>query len=274
MVRIFIVIALLFQPMAWGSVVKIIDIKPAAGGSADVTIQFDPSDVLSSGGVPAGSDTVAGLMFNYVYRDMGYIKETWAFSLPTTKNVSFNDYYGKSEVSWKRLAELFEAKNGRTLTVNVYSNTQSSGYKLKSITVCFGGGVNILSPIPLPNGCSNDKIPEIPNWCKVNGGSDLTFSHGTLSSDQANGHQVVKTVTISCNDPATIKLRMLTADIPMGGTVTSVVTANGNVIDTNGLLLPGGDKDKSVVLGSTLKVGSKGESGLFSGSGTLLVEIQ
>lgn len=265
MVRIcsgIVLMSLLFQSMAWGVSLKITDIRRDGTGllaTPIVIAQYDPSNI-PPGGVSSGSNSIGA----YIYYYKGPVYGEW-------RAVSGTEVYFAwfQDPTWAEISSRLVAKLGRTPTLTA-PNVRSD----QEVTVCIGGGVSRINLIPMPGGCANDKVTPSLNWCKVNDGNDLTFSHGTLSSAQANGHQVVKTVTISCNDPATIKLRMLTADIPMGGTVTSVVTANGNVIDTNGLLLSGGDKDKSVVLGSTLKVGSKGESGLFSGSGTLLIEIQ
>ncbi|RTQ01259.1 hypothetical protein EKN38_12845 [Enterobacter sp. WCHEn045836] len=113
------------------------------------------------------------------------------------------------------------------------------------------------------------KPPPIPGqpFCDVQ--NNLVLEHGTLTTDEINGHRVEKQIAYQCNEDITGELLIKTPDIKMGGAngdIRSNVLINGksslqanmltgsNVFSVSSTLAMTGKPDAGEYFGSTVLV--------------------
>lgn len=126
--------------------------------------------------------------------------------------------------------------------------------------------------IDYPASCS--AVPWTTNSCDILQPS-LLINHGTLTTDQVNGHSASTTTQVRCDSPATVRFRVSDTRVDLGNNIYSDIYINGR-----GVGGAWGDMDYTVQswgLPLTIEsrlVSTDPQAGTFSGSVVVLVDIQ
>ncbi len=191
--------------------------------------------------------------------------------------------YLRGPVTERMLYEALIRKSGIP-AVSKFSTLNRGGEYTYS--ACLSYGISTLSmykyvyPIP-GNQCVN--ITDPTTVCKIIN-SSLDIDHGTVSSDDVNGHRANVVFNISCNKSAVVKVRalatsLLTDEIILssgnGGITSKLFVGNKSGITGETITVVGGAARVGEVY-SELRSHSNGgiPAGQFSGQGVLIIDIQ
>ncbi len=118
---------------------------------------------------------------------------------------------------------------------------------------------------------------ELTNVCKISEDS-LYIRHGTISSNQVNGHSASTVLHVSCDTDMRVRIRPERPQdyivLNPGNDLRSYISVNGNAMGTDGVVV-----NATTGMGAAVNITStlanyRGQEGMFSGSMVLVVAIE
>lgn len=180
---------------------------------------------------------------------------------------------GRDVSSWGQIAAAYLSKCGN----HVYPVT-GSGFSQESANaakacIVYGRKTGAGAYFNAGIGCAG--VSPNPTICEIND-SYIELSHGTLNTDELDGHSVSRNVGITCNRNAMVKVYAYpnTAGdvIPLGRSISSSIKLNG-VSGRIGININVPGSTAYFNLSSTLTTSSDVNAGEYSGSGVVILNI-